>query len=63
MEDLLELSAAAELAGGLAVMAAKGLMILLGVTLACVALRNAPAALKHLCWGLGLGAILILPFL
>lgn len=63
MADFLELSAAAELADGLAVMAAKGLLILLVVTLACIALRNAPAALKHLCWGLGLGAILILPFL
>ena len=63
MADFLELSAAADLADGLAVMAAKGLLILLVVTLACIALRNAPAALKHLCWGLGLGAILILPFL
>lgn len=63
MTDLLELSAAAELADGLLVMAAKGLLILLVVTLVCVALRRASASLKHLCWGLGLGAILILPFL
>ncbi len=63
MADLLDFTTAAELADALAVMAAKGLLILLLVTLVCIALRNAPASLKHLCWGLGLGAILVLPFL
>lgn len=63
MADLLELSAAAEFADGLVLMAARGMLILLLVTLACIALNNAPASLKHLCWGIGLGAILILPIL
>lgn len=63
MADLLDFTAAADLANGLAVMAVKGLVILFVVTLICIALKNAPASLKHLCWGIGLGAVLILPFL
>lgn len=45
------------------VTAGKGLAILLIVTLGCLALRRASASLRHLCWGLGLAAVLLLPAL
>lgn len=63
MADLLDFRTASQIADGLIMMAAKGLLILLLATIVCLALRQAAASLKHLCWGLGLAAVLLLPFL
>lgn len=63
MADFFEFNAAVDLMNALAMTAAKGLAILLVVTLVCVALRRAPASYKHLCWAIGLGAVLALPLL
>ena len=63
MADLLDFTAAAGMADGLILMAAKGLLILLLATLICLALRDASASLKHLCWGLAFAAVLLLPLL
>ena len=63
MADLLDFTVTAKIADSLIVMAAKGLVILLLATLVCLVLRNAAASLKHLCWGLALAAVLLLPLL
>jgi beta-lactamase regulating signal transducer with metallopeptidase domain len=63
MNTLFEAAASAEFLNLWVVTAAKGLAILALVTLICVALRNASSSLRHLCWGLGMMAVLILPAL
>ena len=63
MNTLFEAAASAEFLNLWVMTAAKGLAILALVTLICVALRNASASLRHLCWGLGMMAVLILPAL
>ena len=63
MNTFYDMIASSELLNLWIVTAAKGLAILALVTLVCMALSRASASLRHLCWGLGMIALLILPAL
>ena len=63
MNTLLDAAVSSELLNLWIVTAAKGLAILALVMLVCMALRQASASLRHLCWGTGMLAVLILPAL